>query len=58
MPPKAYRWVAEMHEIAEFIGRGRPEHLIYEGAASLYEALASKADDDVEQLVSFASAEQ
>ena len=20
MPPKAYRWVAEMHEIADFVG--------------------------------------
>lgn len=24
MPPKAYRWIAEMHEIADFVGEDRP----------------------------------
>ncbi|WP_321799926.1 NAD(P)-dependent oxidoreductase [Caballeronia sp. J97] len=40
MPPKAYRWVAEMEEIAEFIGDDFAEHRIYEGAAGLYARLA------------------
>jgi hypothetical protein len=40
MPPKAYRWVAEMEEIAAFIGADFPEHRIYEGAAALYARLA------------------
>jgi 3-hydroxyisobutyrate dehydrogenase-like beta-hydroxyacid dehydrogenase len=40
MPPKAYRWVAEMEEIAAFIGEGFAEHRIYEGAAGLYGRLA------------------
>lgn len=41
MPPKAYRWVAEMEEIAAFIGDGFAEHRIYEGAAGLYARLAT-----------------
>ncbi|KIG07634.1 NAD(P)-dependent oxidoreductase [Caballeronia concitans] len=40
MPPKAYRWVAEMEEIAAFIGEDFVEHRIYEGAAGLYARLA------------------
>ena len=38
---KAYRWVAEMREIAAFIGRDQPEHAIYEGMAGLYEHIAA-----------------
>jgi 3-hydroxyisobutyrate dehydrogenase-like beta-hydroxyacid dehydrogenase len=41
MPPKAYRWVAEMEEIAGFIGADFAEHRIYEGAAGLYDRLAN-----------------
>ncbi|WP_371826461.1 DUF1932 domain-containing protein [Caballeronia sp. M1242] len=41
MPPKAYRWVAEMEEIAAFIGDAYPEHRIYDGAAGLYARLAN-----------------
>jgi 3-hydroxyisobutyrate dehydrogenase-like beta-hydroxyacid dehydrogenase len=44
MPPKAYRWVAEMEEIAGFIGADFAEHRIYEGAAGLYERLARDKD--------------
>ncbi|WP_250502711.1 MULTISPECIES: NAD(P)-dependent oxidoreductase [unclassified Caballeronia] len=44
MPPKAYRWVAEMEEIAEFIGDEFAEHRIYEGAAGLYARLAKDKD--------------
>ena len=38
---KAYRWVAEMREIAAFVGPDAPEHLIYEGMAGLYEHIAA-----------------
>ncbi|CAL8477218.1 DUF1932 domain-containing protein [Caballeronia sp. S22] len=44
MPPKAYRWVAEMEEIAQFIGDEFAEHRIYEGAAGLYARLARDSD--------------
>ena len=40
---KAYRWVAEMREIAAFVGHDQPEHAIYEGMAGLFEHIA--ADD-------------
>ena len=36
--PKAYRWVAEMQEIGDFLG-GEGE-AIYDGAAALYERMA------------------
>lgn len=39
---KAYRWVAEMHEIAAFLG-DIPAAPIYAGAAALYEAIAADA---------------
>jgi L-threonate 2-dehydrogenase len=40
MFPKAYRWVAEMEEIAAFLGEERPESQIYHGIAGLYRRLA------------------
>src|SRR6202451_804637 len=40
MPPKAYRWVAEMHEIAGFVGEDPTAHELYEGAAHFYERIA------------------
>ncbi len=40
MPPKAYRWVAEMHEIAGFVGDDPAAHELYEGAAHFYEQVA------------------
>lgn len=39
MFPKAYRWVAELEEVARFVGPGK-ESLIFEGIAGLYERLA------------------
>jgi 3-hydroxyisobutyrate dehydrogenase-like beta-hydroxyacid dehydrogenase len=42
MYPKAYRWVEEMHAIAEFVGADFPESVIYKGAADLFERLASE----------------
>ena len=44
MFPKAYRWVAEMEQIAEFIGGDREGARIYDGAARLYEWIASELD--------------
>ena len=41
MPPKAYRWVAEMHEIAGFVGEDPTAHELYEGAAHFYERIAA-----------------
>jgi 3-hydroxyisobutyrate dehydrogenase-like beta-hydroxyacid dehydrogenase len=40
MYPKAYRWVAEMDEIAAFTGEDAAARQIFEGAARLYERLA------------------
>ena len=44
--PKAYRWVAEMESIAEFIGPERGERVIWEGLARLYDRLAADHDGD------------
>lgn len=40
MFPKAYRWVAEMEEIADFLGES-PAAAIYTGMAGLYDRLAA-----------------
>jgi L-threonate 2-dehydrogenase len=40
MFPKAYRWVAEMEEIAAFLGEDRAESQIYHGIAGLYRRIA------------------
>jgi len=41
MYPKAYRWVAEMREIAAFLSEDRAAAMIFEGAAQLYDRLAT-----------------
>ena len=41
MHGKAYRWVAEMEEIAAFVGADRPGSGFYEAAARLYEGIAA-----------------
>jgi hypothetical protein len=43
MVPKAYRWVAEMREIAAFLGPDHPANLVYEGFARLFEFIAADA---------------
>ena len=43
MTPKAYRWVAEMREIAGFLGPDHPASLIYEGFARWFVHLAEDA---------------
>ncbi len=40
MPPKAYRWVAEMQEIAGFVADDPAARDLYEGAALFYERFA------------------
>jgi 3-hydroxyisobutyrate dehydrogenase-like beta-hydroxyacid dehydrogenase len=42
MFPKAYRWVAEMEQIAEFLGAPGDGAAIYGGAARLYEQIADE----------------
>ena len=46
MPPKAYRWVAEMHEIAGFVGDDPTASELYQGAAHFYERVAEDFDGD------------
>lgn len=40
MPAKAYRWVAEMEEIAGFVGDGSAASELYQGAAHFYKRVA------------------
>jgi 3-hydroxyisobutyrate dehydrogenase-like beta-hydroxyacid dehydrogenase len=40
MYPKAYRWVAEMQEIAEFLGPDDPASRMFEGAAEVFANVA------------------
>lgn len=56
MPPKAYRWVAEMHEIADFVSEDPAGHELYSGAAHFYEQIARDFDGDrkeVDALLAF-----
>lgn len=58
MLPKAYRWVAEMREIAGFLGPDDPAHLIFEGAARLFERIATAQDEggkEIDQILAFAA---
>ncbi len=43
MPPKAYRWVAEMEEIGHFLGDDTPGGDMYEAIARLYVDIAAAA---------------
>ena len=40
MPPKAYRWVAEMEEIEGFVGADAAAEQIFAGAAEFYRDIA------------------
>ena len=46
MLPKAYRWIAEMHEISSFVGG--PLGQVYSGMASVYERVERAVVDDTE----------
>jgi 3-hydroxyisobutyrate dehydrogenase-like beta-hydroxyacid dehydrogenase len=41
MYSKAYRWVAELEEISEFVGKDHPENAMMMAAARLYERIAA-----------------
>jgi 3-hydroxyisobutyrate dehydrogenase-like beta-hydroxyacid dehydrogenase len=59
MFPKAYRWVAEMQEIAAFTGRDEGRR-IYDGIADLYQGIADDragAGHDVAKLAAFFKAD-
>jgi 3-hydroxyisobutyrate dehydrogenase-like beta-hydroxyacid dehydrogenase len=58
MPPKAYRWVAEMEEIAKFQGDDKAAAAMYLGIARFYEQIAAaletpKPGDAIAQLNDF-----
>ncbi len=55
MPPKAYRWVAEMHEIAGFVGADPTAHELYEGAAHFYERIAEDFEADKKDVTALAA---
>jgi len=44
MYPKAYRWVAEMQEIADFLGEDDPAATIFRGMADLFSRMASDVE--------------
>jgi putative dehydrogenase len=50
MYSKAYRWVAEMEEIAQFVGEDPAARKFYEGAAELYQRLAADFEGDREEI--------
>jgi 3-hydroxyisobutyrate dehydrogenase-like beta-hydroxyacid dehydrogenase len=50
MYSKAYRWVAEMNEISDFIGDDRAEHAMLEAAGQLYERLAADFDGGKQEI--------
>jgi 3-hydroxyisobutyrate dehydrogenase-like beta-hydroxyacid dehydrogenase len=49
MHSKAYRWVAEMEEIAAFVGRDQPGSGFYDTAARLYETIAADFEGPLQQ---------
>jgi hypothetical protein len=55
MVPKAHRWVAEMREIAGFLGPDHPAALMYEGAARLFDHIAQGDGVETAQLKAFAA---
>jgi hypothetical protein len=50
MYSKAYRWVAELDEIAGFVGEDRPEHAMLEAAARLYESIAEDVEGEKKEV--------
>ena len=47
---KAYRWVAELDEIAAFVGEDHPEHEMLAAAARLYERIAEDFDGEKKEI--------
>lgn len=50
MYAKAYRWVAELDEIASFVGGDQPEHEMFTAAARLYERIAADFEGDKSEI--------
>jgi hypothetical protein len=50
MYPKAYRWVAELDEIATFVGEEFPENDMFQAAARLYERIAEDLEDRKDEI--------
>ena len=50
MYSKAYRWVAELDEIAAFVGDERAEHEMLAAAARLYERIADDFDKEKKEI--------
>ena len=50
MYPKAYRWVAELEEISNFVGKDHPEHVMLTAAARLYERIAEDLDGEKKEV--------
>jgi hypothetical protein len=46
MPAKAYRWIAEMQEIAGFVGDDPAARELYDGAAHFYRRIAEDFSGD------------
>ncbi len=55
MYPKAYRWVSEMEQIAEFLGGAETGGTIYIGAARLFEQLAADFEQNRDTAQSIAA---
>jgi putative dehydrogenase len=55
MFPKAYRFVAEMEEIADFVGEDTAARQMYEGYAKLYARLAADLDGDKREIDALAA---
>jgi 3-hydroxyisobutyrate dehydrogenase-like beta-hydroxyacid dehydrogenase len=47
---KAYRWVAELEEIAGFVGEARDEHAMLIAAARFYERIAEDVDGEKKEV--------
>ncbi len=52
---KAYRFVDELDEIAEFVGKDHPESAMLAAAARLYERMATDADGDKREIAALDS---
>jgi 3-hydroxyisobutyrate dehydrogenase-like beta-hydroxyacid dehydrogenase len=50
MYSKAYRWVAELDEIASFVGNEHAEHEMLTAAARLYERIAEDVDGEKKEV--------
>jgi 3-hydroxyisobutyrate dehydrogenase-like beta-hydroxyacid dehydrogenase len=50
MYSKAYRWVAELDEIAAFVGKDHPEHEMLAAAARLYERMAADFEGEAKEI--------